>query len=43
MSDPIRLALCESQALVLHPNVLYIFEVIEGCKRCGEIEEAGRI
>ena len=43
MSEPVRLALCETESLILRPNVLYIFEVIEGCKLCAKVEEAGRI
>lgn len=42
MQEPARLALCESEQLILKPNRLYVFEVIEGCKRCKELEDAGR-
>jgi hypothetical protein len=37
MPEPIRLALCESEALVLRPYQLYIFEPLDGCKRCREL------
>lgn len=31
------LALCEQEAVVLRPNVLYRFEVVEGCKKCAKL------
>jgi hypothetical protein len=31
------LALCEQDMLVLKPNVLYRFEVVEGCRSCAAL------
>lgn len=36
--DVVVLALCESEALYLRPNVKYLFQVVDDCKRCSELE-----
>jgi len=38
----IKLYLCESEMLILKPNQRYIFKVDENCKRCKELEDAGK-
>lgn len=39
MTDEIMvLALCESTHLFLKPNVLYRFEVVDGCAACLRLE-----
>jgi len=35
--DIIELALCESEILILKPNVHYVFKVMPNCKRCKEL------
>lgn len=35
--EPVVMALCEQNHIMLRPNVLYRFEPVEGCERCAEI------
>jgi hypothetical protein len=37
----IELALCEQTHLILKPNVLYRFVVMEGCYQCEELARLG--
>lgn len=37
-----RIALCEARGLVLRPNELYVFEVIEGCAKCAMADEEAK-
>lgn len=41
-SDIRRIALCEARGLVLRPNELYVFEVIEGCAKCAMADEEAK-
>lgn len=38
MGEVMVLALCESVHLFLKPNVLYRFEVVDGCAACLRLE-----
>ena len=37
-----RLALCESQAVFLRPDKIYVFTVVEGCKKCADLAEISK-
>jgi len=37
-----RIALCEARELVLRPNELYVFEVVEGCAKCAMADEEAK-
>jgi hypothetical protein len=38
----IELRLCETEFLILKPNVFYMFTVDPNCSRCIELEEIGK-
>ena len=41
--EVIVLALCEQNVVYLRPDILYRFEVIEGCTRCEKIAKEGSV
>lgn len=38
--EPVELALCEQDKIILRPDVLYILRVMEGCEDCETLAKA---
>lgn len=37
MEEPLEMALCEQNHVILRPDVVYIFRVIPGCAECARL------